>query len=35
VHLPEDVVEAWPPGTLVRVVRDGDDALRLTREEST
>ncbi len=35
VHLPEDLIDSWPPGTLVKVVRDGDEALRLTREDTT
>jgi ABC-type methionine transport system ATPase subunit len=30
VHLPDQVLADWPPGTLVRIDRDGDD-LRLRR----
>jgi putative ABC transport system ATP-binding protein len=33
VHLPEELADEWPPGTLVRVAREGDGVLRLTREE--
>jgi ABC-type lipoprotein export system ATPase subunit len=33
VHLPDAVLEDWPPGTLVRIDRDGED-LRLRRRES-
>lgn len=34
VHLPDDLLDSWPPGTLVRVARDADESLRLTREDS-
>ena len=30
LQLPDDLAETWPPGTLVEVLRDGDD-LRLRR----
>jgi putative ABC transport system ATP-binding protein len=33
VHLPDEVVADWPPGTQVLVERDGD-ALRLRRRRS-
>ena len=31
VHLPDELLEAWPPGTMVRIETDGD-AIRLERE---
>jgi hypothetical protein len=33
VLLPDDVVDDWPPGTLVRIEVDGEE-LRLRRAES-
>ena len=35
VHLPTELVEQWPAGTLVRIEPDGDDRLIVTREESS
>lgn len=32
VHLPTELVEQWPTGTLVRIEPDGDDRLVVTRE---
>ncbi len=32
VHLPEHLLEAWPPGSLVRVVEEPDDPDRLSLE---
>ena len=32
VHLPDELLQAWPPGTTVRIDAEGDD-LRLRREE--
>ena len=34
VHLPTELVEQWPAGTLVRIEPDGDDKLVVTREAS-
>ncbi len=34
VHLPTELVEHWPAGTLVRIEPDGDDRLVVTRETS-
>lgn len=34
VHLPEELLDEWPPGTLVRVHRE-EDGLRITRMEET
>jgi hypothetical protein len=31
VHLPDELLAGWPPGTLVRIETDGD-AIRLERE---
>ncbi len=31
VHLPDELLEAWPPGTMVRIETEGD-AIRLERE---
>ena len=35
VHLPTELVEQWPAGTLVRIEPDGDDRLIVSREESS
>ena len=35
VHLPTELVEQWPSGTLVRIEPDGDDRLVVTREQRT
>ena len=35
VHLPTELVEQWPAGTLVRIEPDGDDRLVVTREDSS
>ena len=32
LHLPTELVEQWPPGTLVRVEADGEERLVITRE---
>jgi putative ABC transport system ATP-binding protein len=34
VHLPDEILEAWPPGTRVRVEADGD-SLRVRREHDS
>jgi ABC-type lipoprotein export system ATPase subunit len=34
VHLPTELVEHWPAGTLVRIEPDGDDRLVVTREDA-
>jgi putative ABC transport system ATP-binding protein len=34
VHLPTELVEHWPAGTLVRIEPDGDDRLVVTRESA-
>ena len=34
VHLPTELVELWPSGTLVRIEPDGDDRLVVTRERT-
>ena len=33
VHLPTELVDLWPEGTLVRIEPDGDDRLVVTRED--
>ena len=35
LHLPSELVELWPAGTLVRIERDGDDQLTVSRADST
>ena len=35
LHLPTELVEQWPAGTLVRIEQSGDDGLVITREADT